>query len=90
MMRSVFLTPCRRGFALGPDGAADLAVALNSNTTVTTLILWVNKIGDKVTLGNYRSCLLNRLRALQGAVALAPVLASHPKLVKVRHDPAPA
>jgi len=36
-----------RGFQLGPDGAADLASAMQSNKTVTTLILWVNHIGDQ-------------------------------------------
>merc|ERR1711990_1054668 len=36
-----------RGFQLGADGAADLAVALQSNRTLTSLNLWVNHIGDQ-------------------------------------------
>jgi len=36
-----------RGFDLGADGAADLAMALDTNQVIVELILWVNHVGDQ-------------------------------------------
>ena len=80
---SLSVTLHSRGFQLGADGSEDLAQALSTNDTVLEVILWVNHIGDRVRPSSNDNCLQSNALRVQGATALAPVLASHPKLVKL-------